>query len=150
MHTYCRQLQQLEEQKQQLEHYNATIQEEKDSLLQQNTSLTERLEAVVTEKRPCHQFDGQTPIDKTLDLLQNLILVGSQLKALAVHSSLSMTCQLTHLLHAYNYTRACVCVCVCVCARARAHICVCLCVACTKVVAALGTQLQQQSEDGIL
>jgi len=112
MHTYCRQLQQLEEQKQQLEHYNATIQEEKDSLLQQNTSLTERLEAVVTEKRPCHQFDGQTPIDKTLDLLQNLILVGSQLKALAVHSSLSMTCQLTHLLHAYNYTRACVCVCV--------------------------------------
>ena len=87
MHTYCRQLQQLEEQKQQLEHYNATIQEEKDSLLQQNTSLTERLEAVVTEKRPCHQFDGQTPIDKTLDLLQNLILVGSQLKALAVHTS---------------------------------------------------------------
>ena len=45
-------------------------------------------------------------------------------------------------------TRACVCV--CVCERARAHICVCLCVACTKVVAALGTQLQQQSEDGIL
>lgn len=80
MHTYCRQLQQLEEQKQQLEHYNATIQEEKDSLLQQNTSLTERLEAVVTEKRPSHQFDGQTPIDKTLDLLQNLIMVGSQTK----------------------------------------------------------------------
>ncbi|DBA80258.1 TPA: putative 3',5'-cyclic phosphodiesterase pde-3 [Trebouxia sp. C0005] len=70
----ARQLQQLEEQKQQLEHYNATIQEEKDSLLQQNTSLTERLEAVVTEKRPSHQFDGQTPIDKTLDLLQNLIM----------------------------------------------------------------------------
>ena len=45
-----------------------------------------------------------------------------------------------------------VCVCVCVRARARTHacVCVCLCVACTKVVAALGTQLQQQSEDGIL
>lgn len=71
----CRQLQQLEEQKQQLEHFNATIQEEKDSLLQQNTVLTERLEAVVNEKLPHHQFDGQTPIDKTLDLLQNLIMV---------------------------------------------------------------------------
>ena len=68
-------MQQLEEQKQQLEHYNATIQEEKDSLVQQNTSLTERLEAIVNEKLPSHQFDGQTPIDKTLDLLQSLIMV---------------------------------------------------------------------------
>lgn len=106
MHTYCRQLQQLEEQKQQLEHYNATIQEEKDSLLQQNTSLTERLEAVVTEKRPSHQFDGQTPIDKTLDLLQNLIMVGSQLKAFAVRLTLYMRSQLLHVLH------ACSCACV--------------------------------------
>lgn len=72
----CRQLQQLEEQKKQLEHYNATIQEEKDSLVLQNTSLTERLEAVTNEKLPSHQFDGQTPIDKTLDLLQSLIMVS--------------------------------------------------------------------------
>ena len=71
----CRQLQQLEEQKKQLEHYNATIQEEKDTLLLQNNSLTERLEAVTNEKLPSHQFDGQTPIDKTLDLLQSLIMV---------------------------------------------------------------------------
>ena len=69
-------MQLLEEQKQQLEHYNATIQEEKDNLQQQNTSLTERLEAVVNEKLPSHQFDGQTPIDKTLDLLQGLIMVS--------------------------------------------------------------------------
>ncbi len=113
MFTYCRQLQQLEEQKQQLEHYNATIQEEKDSLLQQNTSLTERLEAVVTEKRPSHQFDGQTPIDKTLDLLQNLIMVGSQITALAVHSTLYMRCHFTHLLHA--------CSCACLHAHALAQ-----------------------------
>ena len=72
----CRQLQQLEEQKKQLEHYNATIQEEKDTLLLQNNSLTERLEAVTNEKLPSHQFDGQTPIDKTLDLLQCLIMVS--------------------------------------------------------------------------
>ena len=68
----------MEEQKQQLESYNATIQEEKDNLQQQNTSLTERLEAVVAEKLPSHQFDGQTPIDKTLDLLQGLIMVSLQ------------------------------------------------------------------------
>ena len=74
--TSCRQLQQLEEQKKQLEHYNATIQEEKDTLVLQNNSLTERLEAVTNEKLPSHQFDGQTPIDKTLDLLQCLIMVG--------------------------------------------------------------------------
>lgn len=107
MHTYCRQLQQLEEQKQQLEHYNATIQEEKDSLLQQNTSLTERLEAVVTEKRPSHQFDGQTPIDKTLDLLQNLIMVGNQSKALAMRPTLYMRYQLMHVVvHVCTHTRA--------------------------------------------
>ena len=59
-----------------MEHYNATIQEEKDTLVLQNNSLTERLEAVTNEKLPSHQFDGQTPIDKTLDLLQCLIMVG--------------------------------------------------------------------------
>ncbi|KAL3145352.1 hypothetical protein ABBQ38_001609 [Trebouxia sp. C0009 RCD-2024] len=70
----ARQLQQLEQQKKQLEHFNATIQEEKDTLVLQNNSLTERLEAVTNEKLPSHQFDGQTPIDKTLDLLQCLIM----------------------------------------------------------------------------
>lgn len=47
----------------------------------QNNSLTERLEAVTNEKLPSHQFDGQTPIDKTLDLLQCLIMVGLVLAA---------------------------------------------------------------------
>lgn len=73
---WCRQLAQLEEQKQQLEQYNATIQSEKDSLQLQNTSLTERLEAVVKEKLPSHQFDQETPVDKTLNLLQMLIMVS--------------------------------------------------------------------------
>ena len=71
----CRQLAQLEEQKQQLEQYNATIQSEKDNLQLQNDSLTERLEAVVKEKLPSHQFDQDTPVDKTLNLLQMLIMV---------------------------------------------------------------------------
>lgn len=74
---YCcvRQLAQLEAQKAQLEQYNATIQTEKDNLQLENTSLVERLEAVVKEKLPSHQFDQETPVDKTLNLLQMLIMV---------------------------------------------------------------------------
>lgn len=41
----------------------------------QNNSLAERLEAVVNEKLPSHQFDQDTPVDKTLNLLQMLIMV---------------------------------------------------------------------------
>lgn len=89
--TSHRQLQQLEQQKKQLEHFNATIQEEKDTLVLQNNSLTERLEAVTNEKLPSHQFDGQTPIDKTLDLLQCLIMVGLALAACTYVCSLVHT-----------------------------------------------------------
>ena len=84
----CRQLEQLEAQKAQLEQYNATIQTEKDNLQLQNNSLAERLEAVVKEKLPSHQFDQETPVDKTLNLLQMLIMVQHRC---SVHACLLQT-----------------------------------------------------------
>ena len=104
-----RQLQQLEEQKKQLEHYNATIQEEKDTLVLQNNSLTERLEAVTNKKLPSHQFDGQTPIDKTLDLLQCLIMVGLALFACTYifRKQQELSRKKLYVLPAFLHTHAC-------------------------------------------
>ena len=49
-------------------------------LQQETVTLNERLQAVLHDKfaqRPASEFDADTPIDKTLNLLQLIISVGA-------------------------------------------------------------------------
>lgn len=59
-----------------LETLNADIQTEKEQLQQQNTHLTERLEAVAQSPTPGQGINADTPLDLMLNLLQKLILVS--------------------------------------------------------------------------
>ena len=61
---------------QELEEDSAAMQQERLQLQQQAESLAERLEAVLSNKFMSRTaFDADTPIDKTLALLQELIKV---------------------------------------------------------------------------
>lgn len=56
---------------------NADIQTEKEQLLQQNTHLTERLEAVAKSPTPGQGINADTPLDLMLNMLQKMIMVTS-------------------------------------------------------------------------
>ncbi len=58
-----------------LETLNADIQIEKEQLLQQNTHLTERLEAVAKSPTPGQGINADTPLDLMLNMLQRMIMV---------------------------------------------------------------------------
>lgn len=58
-----------------LETLNADIQTEKEQLLQQNTHLTERLEAVAKSPTPGQGINADTPLDLMLNMLQRMIMV---------------------------------------------------------------------------
>lgn len=59
-----------------LETLNANIQTEKEHLREQNTHLTERLEAVA-QTPPSQGINADTPLDLMLNVLQKLILVSN-------------------------------------------------------------------------
>ena len=61
-------------QKQDLEQASAVMQEEKEKLEEEALKLAQRLKDVLQEKYvPREVFDADTPIDKTLKLLQTII-----------------------------------------------------------------------------
>jgi len=66
----------LRRQNAELETLNADIQTEKEHLLQQNSHLTERLEAVAQTPTLGQGINADTPLDLMLRLLQKLIVVG--------------------------------------------------------------------------
>ncbi|KAL3130461.1 hypothetical protein ABBQ38_008282 [Trebouxia sp. C0009 RCD-2024] len=67
------QQQELQRQNQELERYTATMLEDKLRLQEQANSLEQRLEAVLHDKFHAKTFDAETPIDKTLAFLHNVI-----------------------------------------------------------------------------
>ena len=70
-HLACRQNQELEQ-------ATLVIQQEKQQLEQKAQSLAQQLQAVLQDKFvPQTAFDADTPIDKTLKLLQSIIGVWS-------------------------------------------------------------------------
>ncbi|KAL0017820.1 hypothetical protein WJX77_003173 [Trebouxia sp. C0004] len=64
----------LQRQNAELETLNADIQTEKEQLLQQNTHLTERLEAVAKSPTPGQGINADTPLDLMLNMLQRMIM----------------------------------------------------------------------------
>ena len=63
---------------QELEEDSVTMSEEKERLRQEADSLAKRLEAIMHDKfEPRVGFDADTPIDKTLNFLQNVIGVST-------------------------------------------------------------------------
>lgn len=62
-------------QNQELERYSASMLEDKLRLQEQANSLEQRLEAVLHDKFHAKSFDAETPIDKTLAYLHNVIKV---------------------------------------------------------------------------
>ncbi len=73
-----------------LETLNADIQTEKEQLLQQNTHLTERLEAVAKSPTPGQGINADTPLDLMLNMLQRMIMVTF----LFFHATLHRMCAL--------------------------------------------------------
>ena len=72
-----------------LERLNADISTEKERLLQQNSQLTERLEAVALSPTPAQGINAETPLDLMIKMLQKLILVGhASVTTLLMRSSL--------------------------------------------------------------
>ncbi len=62
---------------QELEEDSVVLQQERLQLQQQAANLAQRLEAVLFDKFiPRAAFDADTPIDKTLAFLQDIIMVG--------------------------------------------------------------------------
>ena len=68
----------LHRQNAELETLNANIQTEKEHLRQQNTHLTERLEAVAQSPTPTQGINADTPLDLMLNVLQKLVLVSKR------------------------------------------------------------------------
>ena len=67
----------LHRQNAELETLNANIQTEKEHLREQNTHLTQRLEAVAQPPTPVHGINADTPLDLMLNVLQKLIMVSN-------------------------------------------------------------------------
>lgn len=64
-------------QNQELEQASQIIQKEKDRLEKEALSLAQQLQAVLSDKFvPQQIFDADTPIDKTLKMMQFIIEVG--------------------------------------------------------------------------
>lgn len=64
---------------QELEEDSVAMAQERVQLQQQAESLAQRLEAVLSNKFVPRMFDADTPIDKTLAFLQDIIKVKSTL-----------------------------------------------------------------------
>lgn len=80
----------LHRQNAELEALNANIQTEKEHLREQNTHLTQRLEAVAQPPTPVHGINADTPLDLMLNVLQKLILVGNFLVTLFAAAKLTV------------------------------------------------------------
>ena len=73
----CRENQDLEQNRIQMERQTAAIQMEKDALQQAALDLAQRLEAVIHDKfMPKSHIDADTPIDKTLNSLHAFVAVS--------------------------------------------------------------------------
>ena len=88
----------LHRQNAELETLNANIQTEKEHLREQNTHLTQRLEAVAQPPTPVHGINADTPLDLMLNVLQKLILVSSFMVTLFAAAKLTVAGE-----HIYNH-----------------------------------------------
>ena len=74
----CRENEDLEQNRVQMEKQTAAITREKEALQQEAIELAKRLEAVIQDKfMPKSHIDADTPIDKTLNFLHAFIAVSS-------------------------------------------------------------------------
>jgi len=89
-------------QNEELEQATLAIQEEKERLEKEAQSLAQQLQAVLNDKFVPHQdFDADTPIDKTLKMMQTIIGVRTFVAdVMLIHSSVSLHPAV--LLHTYQ------------------------------------------------
>ena len=93
------------------------FQEEKGKLEREAQALAEQLQAVLSDKyAPQTDFDADTPIDKTLKILQTIIGVSSIVALCHAPIAAVLVC-----------LSVCLSICLFVCLSARLCLCLCLC-----------------------
>ena len=95
----------LHRQNAELETLNADIQIEKEQLRQQNTHLTERLEAVAQAPSPTQGINADTPLDLMLNVLQKLILVSKPTTLIMLLQSIYCQATYRHIMPQRSLTR---------------------------------------------